>query len=108
MNTLIAAICLGTQGTFNEACQKSLDAGTRQVGVRAQVDAVQEKAFLTVENIKSHLTKKGMVIAGAGVFLVSAASNKKLTLEMPTLGICSSAENEIALNEYRLNLKWTF
>lgn len=107
-STLIA-ICVGAHGTANTACLKAMDAGTRQVGLRQNADLVQDKAVhLANYHVENNLSKDQFAALGAGVYLYKITRDKRLSLKMPTFGLCDRATSDITLDTYQLLLKWSF
>lgn len=106
-STIIIAACVGAQGTANQACVNAVDAGTRQMGIRDTVDQIETN---TVRYLDSEVQKQlnqdqlsALAIAG---FVYKTAKEKKLTVNLPTLGVCDSVKNEITKNSYSLTLQW--
>jgi hypothetical protein len=105
MASAIAAVCIG-QG---DVCVKTLDAGTRQVGIRQQFDLAEATTTRYINNkLEDELTERQRSVAGATGFLIKTARDRKLMLRAPNLGVADSIINEITPNSYMLWLKWNF
>lgn len=105
--TAIIAMCASTPGAYNQACTHALDAGTRQVGIRQQADLTESQgihyATTTYENNTSKPTQE---VFGASALIYKTVKSRKLTIKLPTLGLCSSISNEIELNRYAVTFRW--
>lgn len=107
--TYLVAACVSVQGQYHEACNKALDAGTRQVGIRQQVDNAEDKSLQLV-NAKAENTigKDGMWVVGSGFFVYKTARDKSLDFKLPTLGLCNSVTNHVTADSYNIKLNWNF
>jgi hypothetical protein len=102
------AICSQYQGThYYDACVKSLDAGTRQVGIRQQYDATTGKLnSIATKQAEDTLGKPVMSAIGSGAFIYKTAKEKTLTFKLPTAGLADSLSNTVTPNSYSLNIQW--
>lgn len=109
MSTAIIALCVNYQGKYNEACNKALDAGTRQAGIRQNVDMVENKAN-EIANQKAEVVigKQGMGAIGSGVYVYKVVKDKSISFKVPTLGLCNSLTNHLTLNSLDLLAEWNF
>lgn len=102
-------MCLGFQAQYNEACNRALDATSRQVGIRQQAEYVESRVNVVLDQeAHKRIGQKGMALIGAVGFGYKTAQEKKVAFKVPTLGICSSARGEIGVEQYTLNLNWNF
>lgn len=108
--TAIVAICAGTAtGQYNEACNKSIDAGTRQIGIRQTVDTGEDRTIQYVNTTVEQNTSKGVQsVMGAAGFAYKTARDKRVVFKMPTMGLASSVSNEISPDRYAITIKWNF
>lgn len=102
------ALCSQYQGThYYDACVKSLDAGTRQVGIRQNYDATESKLNqMVTHEAEDTLGKPVLSAVGSGFFVYKTAKDKTLTFRLPTLGMATSVSNTVTPNSYTLNLQW--
>lgn len=109
-STAITGFCASvalSSGHYNEACNKAMDAGTRQLGWRQNVDRVEDKTTQYANTMALAYTPKPIQdVFGAAGFIYRSAMARKLSFRLPTLGVCSSANNEISPEGYTLNIKW--
>lgn len=77
----IAAFCIGTaSGTYNDACNKAVDAGMRQMGVRQQVDNAEDKTNrILMGKADKTLGKESMSVMLASAFVYRTARDKAIT-----------------------------
>lgn len=109
MTTAIAAICVSAQASYGEACNKAFDAGTRQVGLRQTIDVAESRANeLANAKVQQIIGREGVSLVGSGFWVYKVARDKTVVLRLPTLGICDSANNEISVDSYKLNVNWKF
>jgi len=106
----IVAICVSAVNPqYHTACDKALDAGTRQAGIKTGADGTEDKATQTVTGyIQDEIGKDSMKVLGAGVFMYRTAKDRSLTFKLPTFGIADSIGNQITPNSYALNIRWNF
>lgn len=107
MSTAIVAICMGAQGSYNQACNNALDAGTRQAGIRQTADMVESKANdMANKSAEKMIGKEGMSMIGTGAFIFKVARDRSLIFKLPTLGLCNSVTNHITPTSYDITLQW--
>lgn len=108
LTAAMLALCAQYQGThYYDACVKSLDAGTRQVGIRQQYDATESKInSLATKEAEDTVGKDAIKVAASGVFVYRTAKDKSVTFRLPTLGLATSMSNTVTPNSYSLNLQW--
>lgn len=108
----ITAICLSAaSGTYNDACNHAMDAGARQAGLRQQIDHAEDKTTEIVGqkvmyNTEKIAGKEAVLVIALGGYAYRVVKDKALNLKLPTLGLCSSANNQITQNSYKLVLEW--
>lgn len=113
IDPLIVALCFNTaapieNGKYNEACNKAVDAYTRQVGVRQDSDNLESKTIEYVdEKAEKKLGKAGKILVGSTIILYKTAKDKKLVLKIPEPGFCNSIENEATKDSYQVKFKWS-
>jgi hypothetical protein len=110
LSKAIVAICVSAVNPqYNTACDKALDAGTRQVGMRTNTDGTEDKATQIATNyVQDEFGKDSTYVIGAGAFAYKTAKDRSVTFKLPTLGIADSISNQITTNSYTLNVRWNF
>ncbi len=107
--TLIVSACMSVQPAQQDMCQKTLDAGTRQVGVRQQVDRVEDFATNKAEmTIKSNLSPTQLKVTEVALVGYKVVKDRRAAFRLPNMGLCDSISNEISLDTYNVNLNWRF
>ena len=105
----IIAACATATGQYNQACNKALDAATRQVGIRQVVDGTENYATGFVITKAKNAAGKDLTSAmGTGMFIYNTAKSKNISFNLPTLGVADSISNQISLKSYNMNLQWHF
>jgi hypothetical protein len=105
----IIAACLNTPATYTTACNKAVDAGTRQVGIRQEADKYEDLTTKFADHeAQSLIGKKGVSVVGATVFIYKTTSEKKLKVDIPNFGICDQVSTELATDSQTLRLIWNF
>lgn len=104
----VTAFCVGVApGTYNNACNHAIDAGTKQTGLRQNADRLED---FSVSKINQHVEKDlGRPVASTiavGSYLYRVVNEKSITVRVPTLGICNSAKSQITPNSAKLMLEW--
>lgn len=109
LSSVIVAACVGAHGNVHEACVKSLDAGTRQTGIRQNVDQIEDD-FIRYINMRlaNELSKEQQKVLGAAGFFFKVAKDQKINFRTPTLGVCDRIENELTPNSYLVRFGWYF
>lgn len=103
----IVALCMGAVGNVNDACTHAVDAGTRQTGIRQNVDMAEDKSVELINHqAMKAFGKQTMSVLVAGGYVYKVVKEKSLNFRLPTLGLCSSASNQVALDSYKLVLEW--
>lgn len=109
MAILIASACISSSGVKQEACEKGLQAGTKQFGIEKSVnileDKVQNGAKLTAYD---WFGKTGSDVLGGTIFLAKSVKDKSVSFGLPTLGIANRITTTAGVDVYRLNLEWRF
>lgn len=107
----IASLCMGlaSSGQYSDACNKAIDAGTRQVGIRQEADKIENSTSLLVAKEANNTLGKDVVFfIGASAFVYNVQKGKSVTFKLPSLGIANSINNQIMPGYYRLNIQWNF
>lgn len=107
MTALISMACTNAYPNQMDACQKAMEAGSKQVQLY-QTDEKVENYFTvhakeTSENYLGQRITEG--VAGTA-YLYKIYKNKSVNLRLPTLGVCDSANTQLEIQKYTLNLKW--
>lgn len=106
---LITSACLGLSGSGQEACNKALEAGVKQIGIEQSVNTLEKNVSRDADQ-KGHyyLGDKGMEMVGGGAFLAKTIIDRALVFSAPTFGICDQIVNKVEPNKYSLQLQWRF
>lgn len=108
-SAIIAMCASAATAKYNDACNKALDAATRQTGWRQSADGAEDKTVQYVTSVaQRHSTKAMQEAAAAGFFLIKTAKDKRLVFKVPTFGLCSSMESQIEPSKYGLLVRWVW
>lgn len=106
---LIAAACMNSPSNYIQACTNAADAGTRQVGIRQNVDMFETfTSKFADKEAQSLFGKKGVSVMGTGMFIYKATTDKKVNLPLPSMGLCDQVSTELTTDSQLLRLQWTF
>lgn len=109
LDTLIVTTCLGVSGPSNQACNKALEAGTKQTGVESQVDSLETKTTKMAEkDAKQYLGETSVFLLTGTAMATKAVIDKSATVKLPTLGICNSITANVGPQKSLLSLMWKF
>lgn len=109
MTALITSACIGLSGAHQQACEKAIEAGSKQTGLEQSVDQIQKMVERKANNkAKDIIGKSGMDIAGGGIFLVKTAIDKSVKINLPTLGICDRISTQVGVNQNSMQMEWGF
>jgi len=109
MQSAILSLCstLTTGSQYDQACNKAVEAGTKQTGTYQLLDSYETKTISYTENEASyHLGDESVSAVGATVYAYRTFRTKTLKFNLPNMGICNSVSNDITPNSYALHMKW--
>lgn len=107
LGNAIIALCVSASGQYNQACNKALDAGTRQVGIRQDADALEDKSLdLAKITATKNLGPAPVAVATAGVYTYRVYKEKSIVFKLPNMGIADTISNQITDKSYKLNFEW--
>ena len=108
VSTAIVALCVSAQGSYGDACKSALDAGTRQVGLRGQVDRAEDDTVKYLDTkVQATLTKEQYSVLGVTGFVFKTARDQRVKFNLPNLGLCNNINTEITPSSYNIQLNWT-
>jgi hypothetical protein len=103
---LLISICSGSIGTYNVACNKSVEASYQQSGYASQVNKFQDGAMSFGKYQEKQLfgstTATINTVVAAGVIV----KNKKATFILPNLGFCDRMSTDLQPEMVNLRLEW--
>lgn len=107
MALMITSACLGLSGNGQQACEKALEAGSKQSGIEQNVDKTQ-KYIEKAADRKAHdlLGQQVMEIAGGGIFIAKTVVDKSVQFSVPTLGICDRITSQVGVDKYSMQMVW--
>lgn len=113
MSTVVAAFitsaCLGLSGNGEQACQKAMEAGSKQSGIEQNVNkfekTVERKATYKATDL---LGKAAIDVVGGGLFLAKTVVDKSVQFNVPTLGTCDKITNKVGVDKYSVQMEWGF
>lgn len=109
LETLIVTSCVGVPSTYLDACNKALQAGTKQSGVEQSVDAAETKVGKKADNIaKEYVSENVAGVIGGAAFVAKSVSEKSATLNLPNMGICTTIKTTVGKDKSVLKLEWKF
>jgi hypothetical protein len=109
LDSIIATACIGLSGQGHDACVKGLQAGSQQTGVQQSVNSYESKQTKMLEQTAYNwVGKDSASVVGGVAFVGKAAVDKKASLGLPNLGICSKMSLEVGSKASQLLLKWSF
>jgi len=107
LGNAIVALCVSASGQYNQACNKALDAGTRQIGIRQDADNLEDKSLDLAKNTATtNLGPTPVAIVTAGVYTYKVYKDKSIVFKLPDIGIADSISNQITDKSYKLNFTW--
>jgi hypothetical protein len=104
----VLATCLAlAPGTYNSACQKSLQAAGTQTQIKENANIVEERVTKKAyQYVEQGMGQNFTYLMGSSSLVYKAYKDKAITFKLPTMGTCSSIENKVSLSSYQINLKW--
>lgn len=109
MTVLIASACIGLSGNKQQACEKALEAGSKQTGIEQNVDkfqkVVERKAKDGAEDV---IGKDGVDVVGGGVFVAKTIVDRSVKFNAPTFDLCDRVTSQVGIDKYSVELEWGF
>lgn len=109
MSMLVAGACMTSSGNGEQVCSKTLEAGSKQIGMESIINTAEDKYSKKANKTAySILGQSGMDVAGGGLFLAKTAIDKNVAFVLPTLGVADSITNQVGLGYYLVKIEWGF
>ena len=106
---LFAFFCtsFGMTGQYNTACNKSFEAGSKQVGIYQLGESTEMRATSYATTMgKDNLGQPIMDVGSVGVFAFRYYHYKSVNLKLPTMGMADAATAQLTTNSGNISLKW--
>lgn len=109
LDALIVTVCVGTSGAVKDACNKSLEAGTKQSGIARNVNVTEKRLTKKIEGTaRDYIGNSSTNVLTGTLILAKAMIDQSATFRLPSFGICSSVNAQIGKEKSLLNLEWKF
>jgi hypothetical protein len=109
IESLMASLCAMAPANYGLACNKAADATSLQTGVKQESIKIEDSATkLGYQKAESLVGNKTINVVGASVFVYKTVEDKKLHVDLPSLGICDKVTTELATDSQLLKLQWNF
>lgn len=98
---------IGATGQYDQACNKSLEAASRQSGSYQLMESTEKKTSEYATNIaQKNLGSVPLDIGGAGVFMYKVYHSKSLNFKVPNLGLADTVTASATPNSGKISFKW--
>lgn len=104
-------LCTNVAGNpqYNQACNKSVEAGTKQVGTYQLLEDGEKRTMEYATGLgEDKLGTTVMKAGAAGVYAYRVYRDKSVTFKIKSVGIADSMTNQVTTNSYKLSLDWHF
>lgn len=109
LESIIVASCVGMSGQAQDACNKALQAGSKQSGMEQSFDSYEQHQTKMLEQTAYDWFGKDAVgVVGGTVWVGKAVAEKKASVGLPSFGICNKMSAEVGQKASQLVLKWSF
>lgn len=108
MTSAIVALCVSSPAMYQSACNSAVDAGTRQVGLRQDVDSFEEKTVSVAKSKTEAALGDQKWFLGAALFSAKVAKEKKVDFKVPDIGVADSIKGTVAPKSYGMVFEWKF
>lgn len=109
LSSVILTVCLSAQGSYRDACNSALDAGTKQTGIADNMRQFETNTNSYANNLVDHYVDADIRnITGAGIFLAKAAADRRIDIPLPTLGLADQIVSQFAYSGISLAVRWSF
>lgn len=109
IDTLIVTSCVGLSGVQQDACNKALEAGSKQSGISQTMNTYEKHELNSLQDgAINYLGKDTVNVLGGMGWLTKSLVEKKASFGLPNFGICDKLTTEINTNTTKLVFKWMF
>lgn len=109
LQTIITASCVSLSGVAQDACNKALEAGTKQSGVEQNVNKIEDNVSKTADKqARSVVGNSGMDVAGGVAFIAKSVVEKSAIFALPTFGLNMSLKAQVGAEKSGLSLEWKY
>ena len=104
----IAMVCVSAATPqYNNACNKALDAGTQQAGIKQQYDNLENKSTELAKNKAiSTFGSTPVELVSAGVYTYKVVKDRSVFFALPNMGLADKISNKITDKSYTINFSW--
>jgi hypothetical protein len=102
---------IGATGQYDAACNKGLEAVSRQSGNYQLMESGEKKTMelatdMSKDNLGKSATDVGSAIGGVGVFAYKTYRAKTINFKVPNLGLADTITASATPNSGKLSFKW--
>lgn len=109
VEALITATCIGLSGNIQDACEKSLEAGSKQSGVEQNINRFEDKVSKNADQkARGVIGDSGMEVAGGVAFVVKSVADKAILVKIPSFIRGASMDAKIGQEKSGLTVEWKF
>ncbi len=109
LESAVMSVCMGASGASGQACDKAVEAGTKQSGYEQMVDRYENHQVKLLEGKAiDWFGRDAVTTVGGTVWLTKTIIDKKASIGLPTLGVCDKLVAQVNTTEALLVFKWIF
>ena len=111
IETMFVMVCASTPANYNQACNKTVDATTRQVGIRQEVDKYEDLSMKFADKEARHYlgdTSMSATAVALAVYRYQSGQGFIFNTKAPIL--CDTIQGSIngTTSTYGFTLNWNF
>lgn len=109
LGSMIVAVCVSSQGSYQPACNHALDAGTQVTGISQNMNYIETESGRRFRQFaEESLGDNGKQIAGSMIFILKTASERTLVIPIPTRGLADTFDTRFRPDGATISIGWSF
>lgn len=109
LSSTITTLCVHSATGYNMACDKALDAGTQQSGIRQQADQIEDYNMRRLnKGAENSLGRDTSAVIAFSAIAASTIIKRRVVTKLPPVFWCHDMKIELTPEVYVLNLNWHF
>lgn len=109
LEAIIMTTCIGLSGNVHDACEKALEAGSKQSGVAQNVGKFEDKVSRKADReARDIVGDTGMEAGAIGVSVVKTVVEKSATFRFPVFMPSMYLSTQIGVEKSQLGIEWKF
>lgn len=109
LGSAILTVCMGATGNYQPACNNALEQTARTTGFDKNMDTFERQSSVYADKLaEEELGEDGKSYLGSTLYLVRVAVDKRVTVNLPTMGWVDQAQSQLTPTSFMLTFRWSF